>query len=210
MGNWGRSLEGLLGSRGPTSEARTERVRCPAIDGDSAHQGLSIQFELDIMKSNLILAPAISSFALAAAPQIPLAAAASLPPAAGPVTGMDYQVVERGPDQRVWEKLDNRDFLVEEVPVKSIEPLWRGLKTDQSAAIESETNATRRVASSELELPAQRGVTREMNQMLLATAKPPEQGVVLDYLITIYPENYGDWTFRADSTYLISGAVGLG
>jgi hypothetical protein len=103
-----------------------------------------------------------------------------------------------------WLLLDGRQFLVEEVPVDAI---LEGLATLPLTAMNSNSRTTSHMASRHLALPPQRLVKNTSKTMMLAKARLPAQGLVLDY--QIINSSVTNYTFRSDTTYYISGTVNL-
>ncbi len=106
-----------------------------------------------------------------------------------------------------WVQMDGRQFLIEEVPVKAIVNGLAKLPLTASASTPNShlpsANA-RLMASKHLALPPQRVVKNTAQAMLLAKAKMPAQGFVLDYYLTI-SNSVASYTFQGDTTYYVSG-----
>jgi hypothetical protein len=99
-----------------------------------------------------------------------------------------------------WLLLDERQFLVEEVPVDAIAD---ELATLPLTAMQSGSSKASHMAFRHLALPPQRLVKNTSKTMMLAKAGLPAQGFVLDYqTVNTSLTNY---TFQGDTTYYISG-----
>ena len=106
-----------------------------------------------------------------------------------------------------WTSIDNRIFLIESVEYQSLAPWLARLPQAAARNVEDRLLAARKsrsqvVASVAREKPAQTGRV----QLARAEAKP-RPGVVLDYMIMA--SSGSNFTFRGDSTFLISGVVSL-
>ncbi|HVU26589.1 MAG TPA: choice-of-anchor L domain-containing protein [Verrucomicrobiae bacterium] len=102
-----------------------------------------------------------------------------------------------------WLTLDNRQFLVEEVPVVSIVNELSQLP--QSASTQS--NPPLNVISSTRLLPQQRLAKTKGKKTFIAKASLPDNGLVLDY--NTINSSLTNYTFRGDTTYYISGNIYL-
>jgi len=108
------------------------------------------------------------------------------------------------PVYKRWLHLDNRKFLIEELPLVYLADELDGLPLTASAA---KPAATIKMASSRPAIPPSHGITACTNQILLAKNEfKSEPGVVLDYN-AVDADQEGDLTFETDNTYLISADV---
>ena len=104
-----------------------------------------------------------------------------------------------------WQMMDGRQFLVEAVPVDAI---LEGLAKLPLTAMNASPNKSSRTASKHLVLPPQRLAKNDSSKtMLMAKTDLPTQGFVLDYQTV--NSSLTNYTFQGDTTYYISGAVGL-
>ena len=104
-----------------------------------------------------------------------------------------------------WLLMDGRQFLVEEVPVDAIAD---GLAKLPLTAMNSGSAKTLHTAAKHRVLPPQRlAVNNAAKTMMLAKAKFPAQGFVLDY--QTINSSLTNYTFQGDTTYYISGNVNL-
>jgi hypothetical protein len=105
-----------------------------------------------------------------------------------------------------WLMLDDRQLLVEEVPVVSIAAELENLALSQATSIQ--TNPPLNVVSTKRLLPAQRLATVPgKHPVQLAQATPSSDGLVLDY--NTVNGSLTNYTFQGDTTYYISGTVYL-
>ncbi len=120
-------------------------------------------------------------------------------------------LLERGggdiPVSKQWLKLEGRDFLVEEVAVPDIDEELQALPAAKGASLNPAAGSLRHVVSKQRLLPVMPLVQAGTNEMQLARLSLPAQGLVLDY--TILNSSQTDWAFSCDTTYYISGYVGL-
>src|ERR1035437_4323105 len=114
------------------------------------------------------------------------------------------------PVYKRWLHLDDRTFLVEEVPLEYLAddldalPLTASVQKLEAGSL----MAALRSPSSGLHFPPSHGIVADTNQILLASADfNREPGVVLDYVTFINTTNYYNYTFQGDTTYYISGNV---
>ena len=99
-----------------------------------------------------------------------------------------------------WLTMNERQFLVEEVPIVSI-----ASEIDTLPPYLAQASArTKLVVSRNLILPPQRLTHTSPKTTFLAKAVRPNSGLVLDYVAMTSQTNY---TFQGDTTYYISGAV---
>jgi hypothetical protein len=103
-----------------------------------------------------------------------------------------------------WLLLDDRQFLVEEVPVNAI---VNGLAALPQSAMNSYAGKTPHLASRHLALPPQRLAKASPKIKMLARTALPTEGFVLDY--QTLSGSLTNFTFKADMTYYISGTVSL-
>jgi hypothetical protein len=127
------------------------------------------------------------------------------------ITGDPAQAPRPGrtPVYKTWAHLQGRTFLVEEVPFRRISPqlLQLPASTNAIVPIASANSILHKVSNSRL-LPTLRMVQASTNKVLLTRANLNQRpGVVLDY-VTVNA-NQSNFTFQADTTYLISGVVFL-
>jgi hypothetical protein len=104
-----------------------------------------------------------------------------------------------------WQHLERRTFLVEELPVQTIDAQLRQLPVRESgeAAKNSPDTVRHKVSVTHL-LPPTRLVRAGTHAVQLAKANlQPKQGVVLDY--TIVTGSQSNFTFHSGSTYFVSG-----
>jgi hypothetical protein len=109
-----------------------------------------------------------------------------------------------------WQKLEGRDFLIEEVPFERIRPQLQTLPLPASATAStgSAGSMLHQVSATRL-LPPARLVRTGTNIMQLAKASLNNKpGVVLDY-VTLNEGGYNG-PLRGDTTYYVSGEVGFG
>jgi hypothetical protein len=114
------------------------------------------------------------------------------------------------PVLKTWQRVEGRDFLIEEVPVADIVRELDHLPPRTGATPPPGGNAIPRTASLRLELPpaprTAQAHTPDTPAMMLARYTPPARAFVLDYEGQIGPSNY---TFRADTTYCLTNRVNL-
>jgi len=116
---------------------------------------------------------------------------------------------EGTPVNKQWRKLDGRDFLIEEVPIKRVESELQALPEGQ-ASHPSSTNTTRRLASARLSLPPKpkvAGTAGIKRSIRIGEVSQAAKGFVMDY--STVGSSLTDYTFKSDSTYYISGGVNL-
>ncbi|MBI3851946.1 MAG: hypothetical protein HY298_16945 [Verrucomicrobia bacterium] len=108
-----------------------------------------------------------------------------------------------------WQVLENRSFLVEEVPWQKIEPQLKLLAVAASPRVKNfaSTDANTRRASTRRLLPPSRLSQPTTNTIQLAKVDVSKQpGFILDYTIVSSATNQ---VFQGDTTYYVSGAVTL-
>jgi hypothetical protein len=126
--------------------------------------------------------------------------------------GRAFQVGEErsvGKGTRVrkqWLKLENRDWLFEEVPFGEADQSLRRLPKQHAAR--SNGPRSLRTASLHRVLPAPRlaSVDPRKNFQIAQSAIPQEPGFVMDYVAMSSISNF---TFKADTTYYVNGLVNL-
>lgn len=108
---------------------------------------------------------------------------------------------EEIPVTKQWIKLEDRDFLVEEVEVSAVE---KGLEMlPKGASLSPGTNAVRLAQLGKPALPARRQARATNKPMRMAQAGSLDNGFVLDYVTM--NTSLTNYTFRGDMTYYISG-----
>ena len=107
-----------------------------------------------------------------------------------------------------WMTLQGRRFLVEEVPVVALADELAQLPVPQTASTGPKVNPALHVVSTKRPLPAPRVAKSNpsVRFMQAAQATAPSRGLVLDYVTLSGQTAY---TFRGDTTYYVSGYVGL-
>jgi hypothetical protein len=98
--------------------------------------------------------------------------------------------------------IQNRNILLEKVPVKRIQSELKGLPV-QAEAI----GRLKMVASKELALPSPRVAGAGFSPIRMATARPSEKGYLLDYVAL--DSSMTDYTFNGNTTYYVSGEFNL-
>jgi hypothetical protein len=113
------------------------------------------------------------------------------------------------PVRKTWRKLDGRDFLIEEVPVRDVADELDRLPAPTGAVRSPGAHAIPRTASLHLPLPPAPRTARvaTTEPMLLARYTPPDRAFVLDY--QALNSTLTNVTFQADTTYYVSGRVDL-
>lgn len=123
---------------------------------------------------------------------------------------------EAGRDEAIpvakrWQKLEERDFLIEEVQTTDLAPLLERLSPPKGASIQRNTNRNRRLASVNRQLPSSPELARRElkgdKEIKLARLAQPTSGLVLDYLTV--NNTLTNHTFQSDTTYFITGPVYL-
>jgi hypothetical protein len=105
-----------------------------------------------------------------------------------------------------WTRLDNRDFLIEEIPWSVASNAILNLPLHASAAPPVGT-AIKHTASLQPLLPTSVASTIQSGPVQSALTSPAQHGVVIDYsLMSASATNY---VFQANTTYYISGTVHL-
>ncbi len=104
-----------------------------------------------------------------------------------------------------WVRLQQRTFLVEQVPVSAVANGFRDLPPGH-ASLQPTTNSERQLASATRVLPRLKAAVAPNRAMRVASLSGPAQGLVLDWnLVT----STNDMVFSA-GTWYVSGPVGLG
>ena len=106
-----------------------------------------------------------------------------------------------------WQKLGERDFLIEQVQYSAIRGFLDSLPQRPGASNQKVASKIKRTASAKRTLPIKKEAKvfgRTIKKV--ATSANEEKGLVLDYVILSGSANY---TFRSDTTYYISGTVNL-
>lgn len=106
-----------------------------------------------------------------------------------------------------WLSLNNRQFLVEEIPISQIAGELQTLPLTQSASVKSAPNSILNVVSAKRLLPPQPLARASTKQMRIASLSVPKSGFVLDY--SSLNTSQSNYTFQTDTTYFISGNVNL-
>lgn len=117
--------------------------------------------------------------------------------------------VDVAPVSKQWEKMEGRDFLIEEVQFNDILPSLEKLSKTGGASLQRKSVSPNRLASVKRQLPstprlASKPATKTIK---LAMAAQPKGGLVLDY-VTINT-SLANYTFANGSTYYLSGNVTL-
>jgi hypothetical protein len=99
---------------------------------------------------------------------------------------------------------DNRQFLIEEVPFARV--LSNILSQSGGASLDTQARKVQTIASLDC-LRKLKPSTPGAKRMELATARPPDRGLVIDYVtVSSSATNY---RFQGDTTYYVSGLVSL-
>lgn len=108
---------------------------------------------------------------------------------------------------KAWVKLNERNFLIEELDYQKIKNHLGTLPLPAHAAIKPTAKGVRHVVSLERLLPKRAATnTKKKNSIEVAILKPREKGFVLDYSVLSSATNF---TFKGDTTYYMSGRVTL-
>ncbi len=112
------------------------------------------------------------------------------------------------PVNKRWLNVEQRQLLVEEIPIPAFQAELSKLPKPEGASVGSGRDRTKRMASLQMRLPAPRTSPREEARPMLVVSAPPRlTGAVIDYVIqSISATNY---VFTNDTTFLISGPVNL-
>jgi hypothetical protein len=159
-------------------------------------------------------------------PPVPHVVTATVTTAAGDLTDqkLDFGVMEMRPGKafllgtntpsarvyKHWLGVDGRQFLVEEVPVRSLAHQLLQLPSSPPASTRISPDSPLHVVSARRLVPPQHWVKTgpdKQPKMQIAQAAVPVQGLVLDYQTV--NNNLPDYTFQGDTTYLVSGPVYL-
>ncbi|MEI8291817.1 MAG: hypothetical protein WCH99_20300 [Verrucomicrobiota bacterium] len=115
-------------------------------------------------------------------------------------------VTSTTPVYKHWLRLDDRTFLIEEVPVEYLADDLSGLPL--TSKIDPKGKANFLFASHDHRFPPRHEFIADTNQIMLASGGfKPEPGVVLDY--NEVDAGQTDFTFAGDTTYYISGNANL-
>jgi hypothetical protein len=112
--------------------------------------------------------------------------------------------------KKTWVEVNNRRFLLEEVPYSLVQPVPANSSAQTNSLAAATVSYQKTQALSKIGwLPPRRTIASQTNMMQIAKRAPAHhQELVLDYLmISGYYTN--GYTFRADTTYLISSPVYL-
>jgi len=113
----------------------------------------------------------------------------------------------QNPVYKRWLKLENRKFLIEELPLAGLAEDLNALPL--TASIQKPATSNLKFATNKRQFPPAHEFTTDTNQILLASAAiDREPGVVLDY--TTVDSDQSSFTFQASETYLVIGPVILG
>jgi hypothetical protein len=112
------------------------------------------------------------------------------------------------PVEKRWQSIENRQVLIEEIPVPAFEAELSKLPHHEGASLRQSPGKTAHLASTQLRLPAPRTRgTAEAEPMLVASVPPQLTGMVLDYVLqSVSATNY---VFTNDTTFYISAPVNL-
>ena len=107
------------------------------------------------------------------------------------------------PVSKQFLKIEERDILIEEVLLRSIQPEIKKLPKQRTASILAPAKKSAFLASSKLPLPKTRATltSSPRNRMLAASSQKASMGYVLDYDLQGY--FVGDFTFQGDTTYFV-------
>jgi len=111
------------------------------------------------------------------------------------------------PVGKAWLLLDGRQFLVEEVAVADVAASLDELPEPPPVSLKPRNNSVRHIVSSKRLLPEPPLAKVSGNVMHVPRLSSPAHGVVLDYLTINSAQT--NFTFKADTTYYISGSVNL-
>lgn len=100
-----------------------------------------------------------------------------------------------------WTNIDNRTFLIEQVPYNSVSSL---LQTLHSSTIKPDRNRVRRTVELKPSTPHKVSATRQT--VRVSKLMSPGSGLVLDYDLS---GNTSDFTFQGDTTYVITGSFAV-
>ncbi|MDE3100331.1 MAG: hypothetical protein KGJ88_12745, partial [Verrucomicrobiota bacterium] len=109
-----------------------------------------------------------------------------------------------------WVTVSNRTVLVESVPLSAITNSLSKLPAFSRADLKPASGSPLYAVSSKRLLPAPRLACVDKEEMEVAKATPPNQGLVLDYYVvngTLYSYYFGGNNIPGGNTYLISGPV---
>jgi hypothetical protein len=115
----------------------------------------------------------------------------------------DARTVAGGSVAKHWLTIDNRTFLVEEVPYTSISNLLANL---HASLIKPDKSRVRRTVSLDPPRPRKVSAIKPARPVMVTKAMPKETALVLDYELLSSETNY---VFQGDTTYLITGLCNL-
>ena len=110
------------------------------------------------------------------------------------------------PVYKTWQKLEGRDFLIEEVPYRHLKPQFDPSARNSAKSQSALAPAVRGTASRKVALPKARAAVGTTNTVRFAQNELAREGVVMDYIM-LASSNLTEFTFQSDSTYVISGSV---
>jgi len=112
------------------------------------------------------------------------------------------------PVAKGWQKIEGRDFLIEEVQVKDILPSLDKLRKSDGAGLRQKSGSVKRQASLQRQLPSRLGLAgRPAKTIRQAKLSSPASGLVLDYIAL--NTSLTNYVFQSDVTYYLSGNVTL-
>jgi hypothetical protein len=116
----------------------------------------------------------------------------------------DTSTVGGVPVAKSWTNIDDRTFLIEQVPYTSISNLLSSL---HSSLIKPDKSRVRRTVLIDPPKPRRKASTiKPAHPVKLSKAMPKEAGLVLDYEILSSTNNF---TLQGDTTYLVTGVVSV-
>ncbi len=108
--------------------------------------------------------------------------------------------------QKHWQTINNRTFLIEEVPYRYCVPYLRALPQGKQGAALKKNGVVGEIADHRLLPEPKMASAGNGEKMRVAGVQVKDQGFVLDYSIVTSTTNF---TFQADRTYLVLGTVNL-
>ena len=122
-------------------------------------------------------------------------------------TGDGNQIQNEINVDKTWTKLDDRNFLIEDLKYGSIEEQLQTLPASPQAALKPQKDGVRHVVSNKRLLPQRREARAEVKKTIkVASVVSNQKGFVIDYSIVVNQTNF---TFKGDTTYYVSAAVNL-
>lgn len=118
-------------------------------------------------------------------------------------SGTSEQTVPVG---KQWRRIEGRDFLIEEVHIRSVTTELDQLPARQQEKQGASMPAKQRMAQAGQVVPPRLAVARSTKPMQMAMASLPPKAFVMDYVTLVNVSNY---TFYGDTTYYVSGTVNL-